>query len=179
MGEHERSHPALKAGDRVLVHAAAGGVGHVAVQIAKAGGAYVIATASAGKHAFVRSLGADEVIDYQAGDFSEAVRDVDIVLEAVGGDYGERSLRTLRPGGMLVTIVDRLNEDLARKAKEAGRRFAGVAVEPDREGLAELARLIEAGRLSVHVERTFKLEDAARAHRFLDTRPKGKIVLTT
>jgi NADPH:quinone reductase-like Zn-dependent oxidoreductase len=169
----------VKAGDRVLVHAAAGGVGHLAVQIAKARDAYVIGTASAGKYDFVRGLGADEVIDYRSVDFAETVKDVDVVLETVGGDYGERSLKTLKPGGLLVTIVDRLNKELAEKASAAGRRFAGVTVEPDHAGLEALASLAEAGKLKVHVEKAFPLEEAANAHRFLmEAKPRGKIVLT-
>jgi NADPH:quinone reductase-like Zn-dependent oxidoreductase len=165
-------------GDRVLVHAAGGGVGHVAVQIAKARGAYVLATASEEKQAFVKSLGADEVIDYRGVDFSATVRDIDIVLETVGGDYGERSLATLRPGGLLVTIVDRMNEALASRANQAGFRFAGVSVEPDHQGLEELARLVDEGKLKVHVERTFPLDKVREAHELLATHPKGKIVLT-
>jgi NADPH:quinone reductase-like Zn-dependent oxidoreductase len=169
----------VKAGDRVLVHAAAGGVGHLAVQVAKAMGAHVIGTASAGKYEFIRGLGADEVIDYRSVDFVETVKDVDVVLEMVGGDYGERSLKTLKPGGLLVTIVDRLNKELAEKASAAGRRFAGVTVEPDCGGLEALAALAEAGKLRVHVERAFPLEEAANAHRFLmGAKPRGKIVLT-
>lgn len=168
----------VKAGDRVLVHGAAGGVGHVAVQIARALGAQVIGTASPGKHDFVRRLGADEVIDYRSVDFAEIVKDADVVLETVGGDYGVRSIATLRPGGLLVTIVDRLNRELAQKVSEAGRRFAGVTVEPDHGGLEALAALVEAGKLTVHVEKAFPLEQAAEAHRFLvEAKPRGKIVL--
>jgi len=168
----------VKAGDRVLIHAAAGGVGHLAVQIAKALGAHVIGTASPGKHDFVRGLGADDVIDYRSVDFAEIVKDVDVVLETVGGDYGPRSIETLRPGGVLVTIVDRLNRELAQKVSDAGRRFAGMTVEPDAPGLEALAALAEAGQLKVHVEKTFPLEQAADAHRFLmAARPRGKIVL--
>jgi NADPH:quinone reductase-like Zn-dependent oxidoreductase len=169
---------AVRPGDRVLVHAAAGGVGHIAVQIAKARGAFVVATASPQKRDFVRALGADEVIDYRSVDFTTVARDIDIVLETVGGDYGERSLQSLRPGGLLVTIVDRLNAELAAKARSTGRRFAGVSVEPDHQGLEELARLVEQGKLRVHVERTFPLELAAQGHAFLETRPVGKVVLT-
>jgi NADPH:quinone reductase-like Zn-dependent oxidoreductase len=164
-------------GNRVLVHAGGGGVGHIAVQIAKARGAYVIATASEDKHAFVQSLGVDEIVDYRHVDFSATVHDIDVVLETVGGDYGERSLKTLRPGGLLVTIVDRLNEKLAAKAKEAGFRFTGVSVEPDHAGLEQLTRLVEDGKLRIHVERTFPLEQAGEAHKFLVTSPKGKVVL--
>lgn len=167
----------LKAGDRVLIHAAGGGVGHLAVQIAKARGAYVIGTASADKQDFVRGLGADEVIDYRTTDFARQVKDVDVVLESVGGDYGERSLRTLRPGGLLVTIVGRNDVELARKTQAAGMRFAGISVEPDYPALEALAALAEAGRLKVHVARTFPLGQAAEAHRFLATRPLGKVVL--
>ena len=169
----------VKAGDRVLIHAAAGGVGHLAVQIAKALGAQVIGTASPGKHDFVRGLGADEIVDYRGVDFREIVKDADVVLDTVGSDYGARSIETLRPGGLLVTIVDRLNRELAQKVSEAGRRFAGVTVEPDHGGLEALAALAEAGKLKVHVERAFPLEQAGDAHRYLvEAKPRGKIVLT-
>jgi NADPH:quinone reductase-like Zn-dependent oxidoreductase len=169
----------VAAGDRVLIHAAAGGVGHLAVQIAKAMGAHVIGTASPGKHEFVRGLGADEVIDYRSIDFETVVKDADVVLDTVGGGYGERSIAALRPGGLLVTIVDRLNRELAQKTSNAGRRFAGLTVEPDHGGLEALAALTETGKLKVHVERAFPLEEAADAHRFLvEAKPRGKVVLT-
>jgi NADPH:quinone reductase-like Zn-dependent oxidoreductase len=168
----------VKEGDRVLVHAGAGGVGHIAVQIAKAKGAYVLTTVSGAKQDFVRSLGVDEVIDHETRDFVEAIHDVDIVLETVGGNYGPRSLQVLRPGGLLVTIVDRLNADLAAKASASGRRFAGISVEPDHRALEDLAQLVDAGKIRVHVERSFPLEQASEAHSFLATRPKGKVVLT-
>lgn len=162
---------------RILVHGADGGVGHLAVQIAKVLGAYAIGTASAGKHEFVRSLGADEVIDYRTTDFADQARDIDVVFETVGGDYAVRSLRTLRPGGLLVTIVDRLNAALAEKTHAAGMRFAGISVEPDYPGLEALARLVEAGQLRIHVARAFALAEAGEAHRFLSTSPAGKVVL--
>jgi NADPH:quinone reductase-like Zn-dependent oxidoreductase len=167
----------VKAGQRVLIHAGAGGVGHIAVQIAKAKGAYVISTASAAKLDFVRSLGADEVIDYRKVDFAEKISGVDVVLETVGGETADRSQRTLKPGGLFVTIVDRMNEALAERTRKAGLRFAGVAVEPDYHGLEELTRLVDQGKLRVHVEKTFPLAEAAAAHRFLETKPKGKVVL--
>jgi NADPH:quinone reductase-like Zn-dependent oxidoreductase len=168
----------VRPGDRVLIHAGAGGVGHVAIQIAKAKGAHVITTVSAAKRDFVLGLGADEAIDYRAADFTTAAKDVDIVYETVGSDYGERSLKSLRRGGLLVTIVERSNAALAAKAKAAGIRFAGVSVEPDRQGLDELTRLVESGKLKVHVEKTFPLAQAGEAHAFLATKPKGKVVLT-
>jgi NADPH:quinone reductase-like Zn-dependent oxidoreductase len=166
-------------GQRVLVHGGGGGVGHVAVQIARARGARVIATASAAKAAFVRGLGAEEVIDYGAVDFSEVVRDVDVVFDVVGGGYGDRSVRTLRPGGLLVTAVDHRDEELAERVHAAGRRFSGLAVEPDHVGLEELAKLVDAGQLVPHVSRTFRFEEAAAAHELVTAGSvQGKVVLT-
>ncbi|MFC4913776.1 NADP-dependent oxidoreductase [Actinomadura gamaensis] len=166
----------LRAGQRVLIHAAAGGVGHVAVQIAKALGAYVIGTASAPKHDLVRSLGADEVIDYTATDFAAAVRDVDVVLDGVGGEYGPRSLPTLRPGGVLVSIVNHIRDlDTARY----GVRAAEMLVEADHGSMREVAALAGAGRLRAEIDSVFPLADAARAHARGETgRVTGKIVLT-
>jgi NADPH:quinone reductase-like Zn-dependent oxidoreductase len=169
----------VQPGQRVLVHGAGGGVGHLAVQIAKAHGAYVIGSASSGKHDFVRQLGADEVIDYRAVDFTEAVRDAHVVFDVIGGDYGPRSLRSLRPGGVFVTAVDRSNADLAAQATAAGMRFSGVAVEPDYVGLQKLAELVDAGQLRPHVEHVLPLAEAAKAHELSEAgHVKGKIVLT-
>lgn len=169
----------VQPGQRVLIHGGAGGVGHLAVQIAKARGAYVVATASAGKHEFVRDIGADEVIDYQAVDFATAVGDLDVVLEVIGGDYAERSVKALRTGGLLVTAIERTNAELAAKVEAADRRFAGVSVEPDHVGLEALAELVESGRLRPHVSARVPMEDAPRAHELLDTHLTGKVVLTT
>lgn len=165
-------------GQRVLVHAAAGGVGHVAVQIAKARGAHVIGTASAAKHEFLRDLGADELVDYRTTDFAEVVRDVDVVLDAVGGDYTLRSVPTVRPGGVIVTIPSGAGEDARRAAEAAGVRQTWLLVEPDHAALAQLAALIEAGRLRVEIESVFPLERAAEAHEAGEAgRTRGKIVL--
>lgn len=168
---------AVATGQRVLIHAAGGGVGHLAVQIAKARGATVIATASAGKVDFVRSLGADEVIDYRKTDFVKAVHDIDVALEAVGGDHAAETAKTVRQGGVLVSLLG-VSEAAAAEAKARGIRVERISVRPDREGLIELSRLVEAGRLKVHVEKTFPLEEAGAAHAFLATKPKGKVVLT-
>lgn len=109
-------------GQRVLIHAAAGGVGHAAVQIAKAHGAYVIGTASAAKHDLLRELGADEVVDYRTTDFAEAVEEVDTVLDPVGGETRSRSIGLLRPGGTLVSLLAGPSEETARAA-ERGRAW--------------------------------------------------------
>ncbi len=168
----------VQPGQRVLIHAAGGGVGHLAVQIAKGLGAQVVATASRAKAEFVRELGADQVIDYEAEDFADVVDNIDVVVESVGGDYADRSLRTLRRGGLLVTLVERTNAQLAARVKAAGRRFAGVIVEPDSSGLEKLAEWADSGRLRVHVEEVFPLEAVAQAHRRLEGGVKGKLVLT-
>ena len=169
-------HGGVKQGQRVLIHAAAGGVGHLAVQIAKAHGAYVIATASPEKLDFVRSLGADEVIDYTKGDFTDTISDIDLVLDPIGGDHAERSLKVLRDGGVLVSL---LNVSDATKAEAGARniRVERMSVVPDREGLVELGKLIDAEKLAIHVARSFPLEEAGDAHAFLATRPIGKVVL--
>jgi NADPH:quinone reductase-like Zn-dependent oxidoreductase len=166
-------------GDRVLVHGGGGGVGHVAIQIAKALGAHVIATAGGSKRKFVEGFGADEVIDYTAVDFTEAVRDIDVVLDTIGGDVVERSLEVLRPGGHLVTAVAEEDSKLAAKYEAAGMRFSGIAVDPDPVALRGLVELVEQGRLRVHVQETFPFERVADAHRLLDGgHLQGKLVLT-
>ncbi|MFF1421489.1 NADP-dependent oxidoreductase [Streptomyces sp. NPDC058280] len=166
-------------GDRVLVHGGGGGVGHVAIQIAKALGAHVIATASGSKRKFVEGFGADEVIDYTAIDFTEAVRDIDVVLDTIGGDTVERSLEVLRPGGHLVTAVAEEESELIAKYEAAGMRFSGIAVDPDPVALRGLVELVEQGKLRVHVQETFPFERVADAHRLLDDgHLQGKLVLT-
>jgi NADPH:quinone reductase-like Zn-dependent oxidoreductase len=166
-------------GTRVLVHAAAGGVGHLAVQIAKARGAHLIGTARQEKHDFLRDLGVDEPIDYTAGPFEEAVSDVDVVLDLVGGrDYGLRSLQTLRRGGLWICIPADVPEEVAVAAQEQSKRAISFLVEPDYAGLESLSSLADEGRLRVIVDETFPLAEAAEAHRRLeDGRARGKIVL--
>ncbi|QHA09158.1 zinc-binding dehydrogenase [Streptomyces broussonetiae] len=169
----------VREGDRVLVHGGGGGVGHVAIQIAKALGAHVIATASGSKRKFVEGFGADEVIDYTAVDFTEAVRDIDVVLDTIGGDTVERSLDVLRPGGHLVTAVAEEDTKLAATYEAAGMRFSGIAVDPDPVALQGLVELVEQGRLRVHVQETFPFERVTDAHRLLDAgHLQGKLVLT-
>ena len=170
-------HGGLKSGQRVLIHAAAGGVGHLAVQIAKAHGAYVIATTSPQKLDFVRSLGADEVLDYTKGDFADKLRDIDLVLETVGGDHAEHSLKVLKRGGVLVSLLN-VSDATKTQASAQGIRVERMSVVPDREGLLKLAQLIDAKKLAVHVAKSFPLEQAGAAHAFLATKPIGKVVLT-
>lgn len=168
----------VRPGQRVLIHAAAGGVGHLAVQIAKFRGAYVIGTASAPKHDFVHSLGADEVIDYRSVDFAEAVADVDMVLDPLSGDTRVRSLDVLRPGGVLVSLLPGTDPGEAAKAAARGVRVETLLVEADHAGMNAVAALVEAGSLRARIEATFPLAEAAKAHALGETdRTTGKIVL--
>ncbi|MFJ6632168.1 NADP-dependent oxidoreductase [Streptomyces sp. NPDC091376] len=168
----------VRPGQRVLIHAAAGGVGHLAVQIAKSLGAYVIGTASAPKHDFLRSLGADEVIDYRTTDFVDAVQDIDMVLDPLSGETRARSLDVLRPGGVLVSLLPGDAPDEAERAARLGVRVETLLVEADHAGMRAVAELVEAGRLRAHIEATFPLAEAAKAHALGETdRTTGKIVL--
>ncbi len=167
----------VEAGDQVLINRAAGGVGHFAVQIAKARGAHVIALASEARHEFLRSLGADEVIDYRVTDFVDVVRDLDIVFDS--NAQGSRSLSVLRPGGTLVSIMEHWNRELEAEVEAAGRHFAGVSVEPDYASLEAISELIDAGRIRPHVQETFPLEEAGKAHELVGSgQVQGKVVLT-
>lgn len=169
-------HGGLQAGQRVLIHAGAGGVGHLAVQIAKARGARVVSTASADKTDYVHSLGADEVIDYTKGDFTGKTAGLDLVLETVGGDHAADSLKVLRDGGVLVSLLA-VPDAVKARASERNIRVEHMSVTPDRDGLIELGKLVDAGKLAVHVAKAFPLDQAGAAHAFLATRPIGKIVL--
>ncbi|MBX7548515.1 NADP-dependent oxidoreductase [Streptomyces sp. NPDC004232] len=171
-------HADVRPGQRVLIHAAAGGVGHVAVQIAKARGAYVIGTASAGKHDFLREIGVDEPIDYRTTDVSETVRDVDVVLDTLGGDTSVTSLRTLRPGGVLVSILPVGSRELYEEAERLGVRAVRMLVDADRAGMEAIAELAVSGKLTATIAGTFPLADAAKAHALGETgRTTGKLVL--
>ncbi|MGE0581909.1 MAG: NADP-dependent oxidoreductase [Steroidobacteraceae bacterium] len=167
----------LAKGERVLVQGGAGGVGSVAVQVAKARGAWVIATASAHNAEYLKSIGADEVIDYRAAPFEARVSDVDIVFDTVGGDTLARSVAVVRPGGRLVTIAGQPDTgtcDAARIRCIGGGPRPGSLGDP----LREIVALADAGRLALHIERVFPLEQAAQAqelNRLGHTR--GKIVL--
>jgi NADPH:quinone reductase-like Zn-dependent oxidoreductase len=164
----------VQAGQRVLVHGAAGGVGLFVVQLARWKGAHVIGTASTGNVEFVRSLGAEEVIDYHKTSFESAVHDVDIVIDTVGGDLPERSLKVLRPGGILVTVATRLDPAMGKaqgvRATGAGRAGAGT--------LGQIVQLIEAGRIKPVVGKVFPLEQAAQAQELSQTgHGRGRIIL--
>lgn len=168
-------HAHLEAGQSVLVHAASGGVGHLAVQFAKNKGAHVVATASARNHAFVRSLGADEILDYNTTKFEDVVHNMDVVFDTMGGDTQERSWGVLKPGGILVSIV---SPDTEMQAKAHNRRGLNMHAEANAAQLAEIATLIDAGKVKPHVERTFPLAEARAAQEMSEKgHVRGKIVL--
>lgn len=168
-------HAHLEAGQSVLIHAASGGVGHLAVQFAKNKGAHVVATASARNHAFVRSLGADEVLDYNTTKFEDVVHDMDVVFDTMGGDTQERSWGVLKPGGILVSIV---SPDTETQAQAHGRHGVNMHAEPSAVQLGEIAALIDAGKVKPHVERTFPLAEARAAQETSQAgHVRGKIVL--
>lgn len=164
----------LQAGQTVLIHAAAGGVGSYAVQVAKWKGARVIATASAANHDYLRSLGADVLVDYRSQRF-EDVGPVDVVFDLVGGETQERSWAVVKPGGALVSVVAPPSEEAARKA---GARALFTFIQPNAGQLRQLAGLIDAGTLKVSVEARYPLEKAVEAlERVRQGHTRGKVVL--
>ena len=148
-----------RSGERVLIHGAAGSVGLFAVQIAHGIGAHVIGTASANNLEFVRTLGADEVIDYRARSFEDAVTSVDVVFDTVGGDTLARSWGVLRLGGRMVTIAADAEHTREQRVKDAF-----FIVEPNREQLTRISRMIDAGKLRVFVGAAFPLQEASQAY---------------
>jgi NADPH:quinone reductase-like Zn-dependent oxidoreductase len=166
----------LLAGQKILIHAASGGVGSMAVQLAKAKGAYVIGTASGRNAEFVKSLGADEVIDYTTTKFEDVVKDVDVVFDLIGGETGQRSFAILKKGGFLVSAVQPPDENLC---KEYGVRGAMVGVDPNGAKLEEITALVEAGKIKTFVEKVFPLSQAKEALNLSKQgRTRGKIVLS-
>ena len=168
-------------GQRMLIHAGAGGVGHFAVQFAAYFGAEVTATCSAGNVEFVRDLGAQHVIDYRAERFEEAAGEQDVVIDLIGNvadDTGTRSLQVLRPHGMVVNVPSNSWPTMAGEAGARGIRATGYSVSPDARTLAVITRLIDDGSVRVHVEREFPLEEGADAHRLVEGgHVRGKVVL--
>ena len=169
----------VRAGDRVLILAAAGGVGSLATQIAKDLGAYVIGTGAAADFDFMRSIGIDETIDYREADVGATVSGVDLVLDLVGGRTGIDAVPCLADGGLIVTVPSG-QTDLAALAAAAGDRVRTSAflVEPDRAGMEAIAAMAGEGRLTSRVGRTFRLGEAGAAQAASEAGAGGKVVLT-
>jgi NADPH:quinone reductase-like Zn-dependent oxidoreductase len=169
-------HGGLRRGQRVLIHGAAGGVGHFAVQIAKAKGAWVAATCSEADMDFVHELGADQVIDYKHRKFEEAVKDIDLVLDLIGGETQDRSFAVLKQGGAMISTFQEPNQNKARQGK---LRAAHYMTDADYGELAEIAGLLLLGKIRPHIAATFPLGDVASAETLLDKgHVRGKVVLT-
>ena len=165
----------LAAGQRVLIHAAAGGVGTLAVQLAKWKEAHVIGTASARNHDFLRKLGVDQIVDHETVRFEEAVQPVDVVFDTMGGEIQERSWKVLKRGGILVSIV---GPPSAERAVAHGVRQAFVFTQPNLVQLTELAKLADADKLKTIVETVLPLSDATRGQELSERgHTRGKIVL--
>ncbi|WP_407854930.1 NADP-dependent oxidoreductase [Enterococcus hailinensis] len=170
------THGQLKAGEKVLIHAGAGGVGIYAIQLAKNAGATVITTASEKNHALLKELGADQVIDYHTTDFSEVLTDIDLVFDTMGGDTQADSFKVLKSDGGLISIVGDPDEALAKKVAVA----KSIWLQPDGKQLQEIADLMEAGKVKSVVGHTYPLtaEGVKEAHELSATHhAKGKIVL--
>ena len=165
----------LEAGQTVLIQAAAGGVGHLAVQLAKWKGARVIGTASTRNADYLTAIGVDEVIDYTTTRFEDVVHDMDVVLETMGSEMAERSLKVVKVGGFLVSISGTPSAELAA---QYGVNMAGILVHPDAQQLAEIATICKADLLMPTIDRIFPLAQAADAHRKGETNStRGKLVL--
>ncbi|WP_286816901.1 NADP-dependent oxidoreductase [Marinobacter sp. UBA3607] len=168
----------LESGQKILIHAGAGGVGHFAVQFALERGAHVIATASASNRDFLAELGVHEVIDYHTTDIADECYGLDVVLDLIGGETGKRSLQTLSESGVLVTIPTVTADEVVSAAEAMGVRAHGMKTRPDVFHLEEIAELIEDGDVRVHVDRVFPLEQARDAHDLLEAgHVRGKLVL--
>ena len=165
----------MRPGQRILIHGAAGGVGMIAVQIAKHRGAFVIATAFTNDVEFVKSLGADEVIDARVRKFEEQVREIDGVLDTTRGDTATRSYRVLKRGGVLVSLTAQPDE---ARMKETGVIAIAQFTQPTTERLTRLAALVDQGVVTPRVDRMFPLDQAAAAFSYNDAgNPRGKVVI--
>jgi NADPH:quinone reductase-like Zn-dependent oxidoreductase len=168
-------HGRLKKGERVLVHAGAGGVGSFAIQFAKWSGAHVIATASAANEKLVRDLGADEFVDYRSQRFEDVLAKVDVVLDSIGGDTQTRSVQLLNPGGRLFSLVAAPDEASLAAVGATGGWFM---VQPSSTDLGRIGKLIDEGTVRVLIDSVFPLSGARAAHTKSETgRAQGKIVL--
>lgn len=170
-----------KPGQRMLVHAGSGGVGHLAVQFAKSFGVHVTATGSTGSLDFLREIGADEVIDYTTTRFENRVHDLDAVIDLIGNVHdntGSRSLSVIRQGGILVNAPTGSWPTMAEEAAVAGIRATGYKVSADARALDRISALMDSGSVRVHIDRVFPLAEGAAAHQLVEAgHTRGKIVL--
>jgi NADPH:quinone reductase-like Zn-dependent oxidoreductase len=165
----------LKPGQRVLIHGASGGVGSIMVQMAKALGAYVIGTTSGTGLTLAKSLGADDVIDYKTQDFTQLVKDVDLVIDLVGGEAQARSFEAVKQGGKLLSAVMPPSEELAQQYRITAKFISSA---PSHKKLEFGAKLVEEGKIKTQIAKVMTLEDAARAQDLVSAGGlNGKVVL--
>lgn len=165
----------LKSGQKILIHAASGGVGSMAVQLAKTKGAYVIGTASSRNEDFVKSLGADEFIDYTSMNFEDTVKDVDVVFNTIAGETLERSFQVLRKGGFLVSIAGKPSVELAEKY-EVETKFISSVNNPKQ--LEEITQLVEENKIKTYIDQVLPLSEARKAQKLSkEGHIRGKIIL--
>ncbi len=168
-------HMNLQSGQKILIHGAAGGIGSIAVQLAKHLGAYVAATAAASDADFVKGLGADEVIDYKTQDFTEIIKDYDAVFDTVGGETNIKSYEVLKSGGTLVSMAAQANDALA---KQHGITYVSQFTQATPERLQAVTSLVNDGAIKPIVDKTFSFDQAAEALEYQNTgSPKGKVVI--
>lgn len=168
-------HLNLQTGQKILIHGGAGGIGSLAIQIAKNIGAYVATTASAAETDFVKSLGADEVIDYKSQDFSQILKDYDAVFDTIGGETNQKSYQVLKYGGALVSMLDAPNEELVQ-AKNI--RYTQQGTQTTADKLVKIAELVDTGKLKVNVDKVFPLDQAGEAvEHWRAGHPRGKVVI--
>lgn len=169
----------IKKGDRVLIHAASGGVGHIAVQLAKYFGAYVIGTSSSRNREFVMSLGADEHIDYTDGDLISKIKDIDIVIDTIQGQTLSDSIDIMRSGGTIVTLPSpEITDEIKSKAKKNNVNIEFMMVESKKETIQFLAKLLSIGAIKTHIHQQFTFEDMPKAHQEVETgRVTGKVIV--
>lgn len=169
-------HGGLKAGERVLIHGGSGGVGHLAVQFAKAAGAWVASTASTANVGLLRELGADLAIDHRTQRFEDLVKEVDVVLDLVGGETRDRSFAVLKPGGILVSTVGEPSREAGRAA---GVRVCGYMAQPSPPNLRQIAELIDGGKVRLKVSQSLPFKEAAKAIEAVEKgHPVGKVVVS-
>lgn len=169
-------HIKLQAAQKILIHGGAGGIGHIALQLAKMHGAYVTTTVNADDKEFVTSLGADEVIDYKSQDFKELLKDYDAVYDTVGGETTNKSFKVLKKGGVIVSMLGQPNPELAKKY---GVTAIGQGTEINSNYLSRLAELVDSSKIKVKVDKVFPLDQVKEAFDYQEKdSPRGKVVLT-
>lgn len=170
----------VKKGDKVLIHAGSGGVGHFAIQIAKALGAHVITTSSASNKDFVISLGADEHIDYRTQKFEELLTDVDFVLDMFNGDILLNSIKVVKESGEIISLpTPNFSEEILKLSKERNVHISQLLVQSNGKDMATLAGMLENGTLKPFISKTFSFNDMSKAHEQLESgRTVGKVVVT-